>query len=153
MKQRNPRAVRFSGIAQAFIAAALLMVLVSCTDGDNPGGVSGEVRIILVSPAVEGVQSASFDFVNGTSEPVRFTGYSLESPLYLIQVQRDGGWEDRFLGWCGTGLTIQQLPANSSRRFFAYCDTLKAEWRVGVQLCDVNSEPTRTVWSDAVPGL
>ena len=57
------------------------------------------------------------------------------SPIYVIELQRTGEWEEHPLGWCGWGMDGVELPAASTGSF-GFSLPANLEWdavRVGVQ--------------------
>ena len=66
----------------------------------------------------DGSLVAHFRFTNAGSGSLWYTGYGHECPWYSQSLQIDGRWTDpgsQF--WCGTGATIEELPAGESLLF------------------------------------
>jgi hypothetical protein len=60
---------------------------------------------------------AEFTLTNATARSVWFAGYDSESPLYEVQILKDGQWEDEDVGWCGVGVERLKLRSNQSTTF------------------------------------
>jgi hypothetical protein len=76
------------------------------------------------SPFVE----LSCQVTNPNKAPLMVVGYRPDSfepplkegrlsPIYIVELQRDGKWEEHRVGWCGTGMDGIELPAGGGGKF------------------------------------
>jgi hypothetical protein len=105
------------------------------------------------------------DATNPNDAPVRFVGYAADAfmpplgknelgPIYVIELRRDGKWEEHPIGWCGTGIQGVELPGKVSG-WFGVALSIALEWeavRVGIRWSpDPNAsidDPFAVVWSE-----
>jgi len=70
----------------------------------------------------------TFEVANPNDVPLPYVGYTSESfegglpagtisPLYRIELQKDGAWKAHSVGFCGTGVGPVTLPARSKVTF------------------------------------
>jgi len=129
-----------------------------------------DVRILAGSHTTfDNIPFASFscEIRNPGQAPLVFVGYRPDSydppipegsvaPIYRIEVQRNGAWEEYPIGWCGTGMDGIVLAADGSGAF-GFAVLLEPQWdavRVGVrwsQPIDFDTAPAeayQTAWSE-----
>ena len=96
--------------------------------------------------------TVTFTLSNTTHTPVRYMGYSVESPWYTVQQLVDGQWVDHFLGWCGTGLDERELGPGRSVDFSASIPETGVKTRVGVAFHFRGNTPdsATVAWSNAL---
>jgi hypothetical protein len=107
------------------------------------------------------------DLKNAGQAPVTFVGYRSDSfappleegqlsPIYVIEVERSGVWEEYPIGWCGTGMDAIPLSADGHGTF-GFAVPMEPHWdrvRVGVRwstpLDFATADPPafRVAWSD-----
>jgi len=107
----------------------------------------------LTLPTIELIQltttnpkypQVTLKMTNDGKHPVWFTGYGMQSPLYTWQNQPAG------IGWCGTGLTSNQLLPGKSTTFTAHLPAKYQSERVGVNISHAPQLRAVTVWSKPI---
>src|ERR1043166_6877637 len=102
------------------LAAVLALIGVGCTT-HVPPKVCRATQYVDVTfqrfVRLHGDRHAEFCVTNALAQPVWFAGYSLQSPLFKIQLLKDGRWQDSPMGWCGAGLGLRELPSKASTTF------------------------------------
>ena len=67
---------------------------------------------------------------NGTGVPIYYQGYAVDSPVFSRESWDGGNWQAEPVGWCGTGLSRQTLPAGKKATFAANPPADAARWRL-----------------------
>jgi hypothetical protein len=139
------------------LAAVLALIGVGCTT-HVPPKVCRATQYVDVTfqrfVRLHGDRHAEFCVTNALAQPVWFAGYSLQSPLFKIQLLKDGRWQDSPMGWCGAGLGLRELPSKASTTFTVPVPPHTSEqrmMRVGLT-CWPEKHQTKVVaseyWSD-----
>ena len=95
--------------------------------GGGPELKAPKVRI-LAAGLTDGQYYISCEATNPNMSPVMFVGYRADafdppiedgrvSPIYRVEFQRDGKWEEHSIGWCGTGMDGIELEPLKKPQF------------------------------------
>jgi hypothetical protein len=130
---------------------SLSVVLRACQPSAPNAGELAPVAVTIVDQAPPGPEGPQFVTLNcEASHPnksaVMFVGYRADSfsppipkghisPIYMLQFQRDGKWEQHPVGWCGTGMDGIELPPGETKKFHVMfpADTVGKTVRIGIQ--------------------
>ena len=80
------------------------------------------------APAGTGHRMLAFTALNPNKTPLPYVGYLPSSfdpptakgrisPLYRMEIRRNGKWQPHGIGWCGTGVGDVALPPGEPQRF------------------------------------
>ena len=100
----------------------VLLLATSCArDAGSGGGGRSDVRceLLVLEAANDEQATATFRFTNQGDASFTYRGYSPDGPLYQCEVLEEGTWQASPLGWCGTGLSEQELEPGRSIEFTA----------------------------------
>jgi len=144
--------------------------------GDKGSGESGsklaepKVRILAGSRttlADAPFFSCSCEALNPNKSPVMIVGYRADSfappiekgrisPIYVVELQREGKWKEHPIGWCGTGMDgIELSTAAQTFDFAVPADATVKAVRVGIRWSRPipfdTAEPGafKTAWSES----
>ena len=169
------RMVLGAGVLSAFLAAAAAEPP-SPTAPDRESAANAaeltepKIRILAGSRttlAEAPFVSFSCEASNPNKLPVMFVGYRPDSfeppiekgrisPIFVVELRRDGKWEKHPIGWCGTGMDGIQLSSGPAQSFaFAVpADPSIKEVRVGIRwsrpIAFETAKPDafKTAWSE-----
>lgn len=166
-----------AGILISYLAAAAAAEPGSRAAADTKPATSGNE---LAEPKVQIVAgsrttlaevpflSLSCEASNPNKLPLMFVGYRPDSfeppvekgrlsPIYVVELQRDGKWREHPIGWCGTGMDGIELPAGPAQSFAIAvpADPAIQAVRVGIHwsrpIAFETAEPDafKTAWSES----
>lgn len=141
---------------------------ISTLTGELAVGVAGgtpeppQISLVGTSP-LNGV-SLVFEVMNPNDVPMYYAGYTRDSfsppiaagemhPLYLMEVERNGGWEQIDLGHCKTGQGEVAVPPRSSQKFSVHVrGELKEPVRYGFRWHRGHEQwwADETTWTQAI---
>ena len=117
-----------------------------------------ELTLRLESIAIENKHAKlSLRLINPGKQAVRYYGYALNAPTFRQQTLKGGEWADKPMGFCGTGLSAQTLPAGQSVPIVAHISEQDMPGRIGIGLQIMEGKKVKinkVVWSGtvAMPG-
>ncbi|MFN0008015.1 MAG: hypothetical protein ACKVXR_08925 [Planctomycetota bacterium] len=86
---------------------------------DVPG--TPGIRVELVSKkgmdSLDGEVRVRFKVKNETAKDITYQGFSEDLPTYAVDVQTEGAWTQRQIGWCGTGILDFTLQPGAEMEF------------------------------------
>ena len=129
------------------IAIFCILMFISCSTNTEPIYTISSNYDVYINPTSKSGQGyVEFKFTNTSLNVLKYTGYSENSPFYMVQVKNDTGWINT-MGWCGTGAKSYNFYPGQSFKTDVYRTEEHKLWRVGLYTTNQHREDGKYSWS------